>query len=163
MSFKIELGKTTSAANVVDKEFSLLNDPEGVLKKGTSIIDPVIIIQCDNNADWRKATNYAHIEEFGRWYYITDIVAVNGVIDRETTYQEPHQLWEFHMHVDVLKTYADVIREQTAVVARQEQKYNLMLDDGIFMSYQNPKIQTKIFSVDGPFEHQEFVLVVAGS
>lgn len=163
MSFTIELGKTTSAMNVVDKDFALLNNPQGVLRKGSSIIDPVVIVQCDNNADWRKATNYAHIEEFGRWYYVTDIVAVYGVLNRETQYPEPHQLWEFHMHVDVLKTYANVIREQTAIVARQEEKYNLMLDDGVFMSYQNPMIQTRTFSVDKPFDHQEFVLVVAGS
>ena len=67
------------------------------------------------------------------------------------------------MHVDVLKSFADQIRNQTAVVARQEKKYNLMLDDGFFMTYQNPKIQTKLFSVADPFETQEFVLVVAGS
>lgn len=163
MSFRIELGNTPSSANVVNKEFFLYNDPQGVLKKGTSIIDPVIVILCDANEVWRKSCNYAHIEAFGRWYYITNIVAVDGVVETNDQYPQPKQLWEFHMHVDVLKSFADEIKAQTAVVARQESTYNLMLDDGIFMSYQNPKIQTKLFSNPGPFETQEFVLVVAGS
>lgn len=67
------------------------------------------------------------------------------------------------MHVDVLKSFSEEIKQQYAVVARQENTYNLMLDDGIFMVYQNPKFQTKLFSAEAPFETQEFVLVVAGS
>lgn len=162
MAFEIDIGWTESAANVVDKDFTRINNPMGTLKKGTSIIDPVIVVQCDNNDAWRKSCNYAHIEEFGRWYYITNIVYVDGTLPT-SNYPSPYGMIEFHMHVDVLKTYAAAIREQTAIVARQENLYNLMLDDGVFMVYQNPKIQTKTFSVEGPFEHQEFVLVVAGS
>ena len=163
MSFRIDLGTTSSAANVVDKEFAVYHSQDGTLRKGTSIIDPVIIIYFDGNEIWRKSCNYAYIEAFGRYYYITNIVAVEGVAQAPEGYPGPTQLWEIHMHVDVLKSYSSQIRNQTAVVARQENKYNLMLDDGFFMTYQNPKIQTKLFSEEGPFETQEFVLVVAGS
>ena len=163
MSFAIELGYTNSAMNVVDKDFFIIDNPSGVLKVGSSVIDPVIIVLCDASDAWRKNCNYAHIDEFGRWYYITDIVMQEGTLNTDDQFPNPKQLIEFHMHVDVLKTYADQIKAQTAVVARQEGKYNLMLDDGFFMSYQNPKIQTKLFSVPDPFEQQEFVLIVAGS
>lgn len=162
MSFVVELGNTSSATNVVDKEFTMYNNPSGYLRKGSSIIDPVIVLQLDNNDVWRKSCNYAHIDAFSRWYYITNIIALHGTAPT-TSYPSPYQLWEVHMHVDVLKTYANEIRQQRAVVARQEAKFNLMLDDGIFMCYQNPKIQTKLFSNPTPFENQEFVLVVAGS
>lgn len=161
--FQIQLGTNLSSMNVVDKEFSIINTVNGTLRAPSSIIDPVITCICDNNNAWRARCNYAYIPEFNRYYYVTNIVAVDGVLDTQSSFPEPHQLWEFHMHVDVLMSFKDQIRAQSAVVARQEEKYNLMLDDGFFMTYQNPKLQTKLFSVPDPFETQEFVLVVAGS
>lgn len=159
--FNIELLLNKSATNFVNKETNSLKSVSGVLKRGTSIIDPVVIIQCDAADTWRTGCNYAYISSFGRYYYVTDIIAVDGVI--AGTDGIVNNLWEFHMHVDVLMTYKEQIAQQTAVVARQEREYNLMLDDGFFMSYQNPKIQTKLFSNATPFETQEFVLIVAGS
>lgn len=163
MSFQIQLGTTKSAVNVVDKDFTVINTVTGTLKAGTSILDPIVTILCDASDTWRKNCNYAYISEFGRYYYITNIVLVEGSTDTGDQYPQPKQLIEFHMHVDVLKSYVDQIKQQTAVVARQEFAYNLMLDDGFFMCYQNPKLQTRLFSVPDPFETQEFVLVVAGS
>lgn len=160
--FAIQLGRTIDPANKVDKDFTVSDTVSGTLREATSILDPVIIIQCDNSKVWRETCNYAYIEEFGRYYYITDIISIGGALS-STNWPSPAQLWEFHMHVDVLKTYADQIKQQTAIVSRQQGLYNLMLDDGSFMCYQNPMLQTKVFSVEGPFEKQEFVLVVAGS
>lgn len=160
--FNIDLYTTTSPANKVEKELKLLSTVQGVLRNGSSIIDPVITIQCDNSEIWRKSCNYMRIEEFGRYYYVTDIIALEGTL-QSFNWPSPAQLWEFHMHVDVLMSYAEDIKKQNAIVSRQAGLYNLMLDDGSFMCYQNPKLQTKTFSVPGPFETQEFVLVVAGS
>lgn len=162
--FQIQLGTNNSAVNVVDKEFTDLFSAQGTLRGPSSIIDPVVTILLSNRDEYISACNYAYIPAFHRYYYITNIIAVEGVIDTtpEATPQ-PHQLWEFHMHVDVLMSFKDQIRAQSAVVARQESTYNLMLDDGFFMTYANPKLQTRLFSVPDPFETQEFVLVVAGS
>lgn len=152
MSFTIHFTQTSSATNVVNKEFSRGGvDVVGTLRDGSSIIDPVILIQANAPGFHANGYNYCQIEEFGRSYYITNIISVN------------YTLWEIHCHVDVLMSYAEQIKEQVAVVARQEGQYNMMLDDGFFMAYQNPKIQTKLFSNPTPFETQEFVLVVAGS
>lgn len=162
--FQIQLGTNTSAMNVVDKEFSQIFSAQGTLKAPSSIIDPVVTILVSNLEAFRTGCNYAYIPTFGRYYYITNIVATTGSVnDGSQTTPQPHQLWEIHMHVDVLMSFKDQIRAQSAVVARQENTYNLMLDDGFFMTYQNPKLQTKLFSVPDPFEVQEFVLVVAGS
>lgn len=161
--FQIDLYNCASPPNVVNKDISIRYDsPMGTLRSGSSIIDPIIVIHTDASPGWRKGFNYAYIEEFGRYYYVTNIIAVNGVLPSEN-YPSPTQLWEIHMHVDVLMSFKDEILRQTAIVARQENRYNLMLDDGFFMSYQNPKFQTKLFSVPDPFEQQEFVLIVAGS
>ncbi len=152
MSFPIQHFKCDSAANVVDKELQKQTpDLVGTLRAGSSIIDPVIIVEANDPGFQANESNYIYVEEFGRYYYITNIISVN------------YTLWELHCHVDVLMSYKEQIRAQTAIVARQEAEYNLMLDDGIFMCYQNPKIQTKVFSNPTPFETQEFVLVVAGS
>lgn len=159
--FSIVLYQMKSPANKVTKDISLqIATVNGVLRSGSSLIDPVVVVETDQNILWRKGLDYSYIEEFGRYYYVTNIVSIPGQRQAASTMTS---LWELHMHVDVLMSFKDEILAQKGIIARQEAKYNLMLDDGIFMTYQNPKIQTKVFSVEGPFEAQEFVLVVAGS
>lgn len=152
MSFAVKHYINKSATNVVDKELVVQTpDLEGTLRAPSSIIDPVIVVQASSPGFHANKSNYIYVEEFGRYYYITNIISTANT------------LWELHCHVDVLMSFKDQIKEQTAIVSRQESKYNLYLDDGVFMSYQNPIIQTKLFSVEGPFETQSFVLMVAGS
>lgn len=151
MSFDIKCYRNNSPTNYVTKDLDLLETINGTLRDGSSIIDPVILVQANAPGFQSNQVNYIYVEQTGRYYYITNIVSVN------------YTLWEIHCHVDVLMSYATQIRQQVAIVARQENTYNLLLDDGIFMAYQNPIIQTKYFSNPTPFETQEFVLVVAGS
>lgn len=151
MSFPIHFYTNTSNSNVVEKNLLDIYELQGTLRDGASLLDPVFLIEANAPGFHANNVNYIYVEEFGRYYYITNIVSVN------------YTLWELHCHVDVLMSYKDTIKEQTAIVARQEGKYNMYLDDGVFMTYQNPKIQTKLFSNATPFETQEFVLVVAGS
>lgn len=152
MSFTIQHFFNKSATNVVNKDLDPHTpDLVGDLRDGCSLIDPVIEIQASSPGFHLNHSNYIYIPDFGRYYYITNIISTH------------FPLWEIHCHVDVLMSYAEQIKAQTAVVARQESTYNMMLDDGFFMCYQNPKFQTKLFSNETPFEQQEFVLVVAGS
>lgn len=151
MSFPAVFYKNASASNVVDKSISQVVTLNGVLRKSSSIIDPVIVFDISNLSYLINNANYLYISSFGRYYYITNIISVN------------QNLWEVHCHVDVLMSYKDSIKAQNAIIARQEGLYNLYLDDGVFMSYQNPLIQTLTFSNPTPFETQEFVLIVAGS
>lgn len=151
MSFQIMLQRNNSNPNFVDKDVEDIAQATGVWKRGTSIINPVFTIDTVLTEDMISHVNYVYCEALGRYYYVTNIIA------------ESPRLWTFHCHVDVLMSYKDKIREQTAIVARQAAKFNMYLDDGWFMAYQDPIIQTKLFSAASPFEHQEFVLVVAGS
>lgn len=151
-----------SASNVVNKTLFEIVDMQGVLLKGCSITDPIIRVQLNGTEGWRKGFNYFYIDAFKRYYYVTNLIAVEGQIDMPDDVN-PTGLWELHGHVDVLMSFKEEIKAQTAVVARQASQYNLMLDDGFFMTYQNPIIQQKLFSNASPFESQEFVLVVAGS
>lgn len=149
--FDVTLYKNYSNANVLNKELNEINILPGVLREGSSLIDPVILLQASAPGFHANHVNYLWIEEFNRYYYITNIISVNNT------------LWEIHCHVDVLMSYKEDIKKQVGIIAKQENNFNMYLDDGSFMTYQNPKIQLKTFSNPTPFETQEFVLIVAGS
>lgn len=153
----INLWRNTSPTNSVTKELIEIASVEGTLRDASSILDPSIVIELPDETAV-ASFNYFQIPEFNRFYYVTNVVSVIGA-----TANPAAHLWELHGHVDVLYTYKDSIREQNAVVARQESEFNMYLDDGTFMSYSDPIVQTLTFSNATPFESQEFVLVVAGS
>lgn len=147
MSFDIVLQRNDSENNKLTKTLTAIATYSGTLKADTSIIDPVIIVQC-NLADVANA-NYMTISAFGRSYFINNIRSIRN------------NLVEFSAHVDVLSTYATQIMECTGIIKRQENEWNLYLNDGSFKVYQNPVILTKAFP--SGFTTQELVLAVAGS
>lgn len=147
MSFTIKFQTNNSENISISKDLTDVISMDGTLKEGTSIIDPVIKIECDLS---QIATcNYMTIETFKRSYFITDIKSIrNG-------------LCEISAHVDVLTSFASEIKSNRGIVKRQENKWNLYVDDGSFKTYQNPIVLTKAFPTG--FTKQEFVLAVAGS
>lgn len=147
MSFSISLMRNNSDRNVVNKNVNNIMTVNGTLKDSTSIINPVIRIQC--NLSSVTGCNYIYIPEFDRYYYVNDITSITN------------DIVEFSCHVDVLYTYSSQIRSNTAIVRRQENQWNLYLNDGTFRVYQDPKVVTKAFP--SGFNTQEFVLAVAGS
>ena len=142
----IEFYVNQSEKNRLDKTLVSAFNLNGELKEDCSIIDPVIKIAADVST--MASVNYLYIASFGRYYFINNVISINN------------DICEVHAHVDVLTTYKDEIRAQNAIVARQEKKWNLYLDDGVFKTYQNPYIITKAFS--SGFTSQHFVLSIAG-
>lgn len=109
----------------------------GTLRDASNVLNPSIEIQA--SATTIANRNYFEIPEFGRKYFITEItstgygrVIVSG-------------------HVDVLSTYANDIKKLNAVIARQENRYNLYIDDNLFKIDSRTIIQTKDFSGGGTF------------
>ena len=119
----------------------------GTLKDTSSLIDPVILL--DIPAGAIASCNYMHIPDFGRYYYISDMVSVR------------YSLTEVHAHVDVLTSWADGIRANQGIIRRQQNDWNLYLNDGSFKIYQNSAVLTRPFPTG--FTTQELVLAVAGS
>ena len=146
MSFDIKLQTNTSEKNSLTKKLTDVKTVSGVLKDTTSIVDPVILIEMDL-ADAVKV-NYLTISTFGRSYFVNNVKSVR------------QGLVEFTCHVDVLTSFADAIKKNSAIIQRQENKWNLYLNDGTFKIYQNPNVLTKAFP--SGFTTQEFVLAVAG-
>ena len=147
MSFTVRLQTNSSEPIRMDKVISNIASYEGTLREGTSIIDPVIKIEC-NLANVRNC-NYLTIDAFNRSYFVKDIVSVNS------------NIVEFSCHVDVLSTYANEIRRNRGIVKRQENLWNLYLNDGSLKVYQKPNVVTKEFPYG--FNDMRFILGVAGS
>lgn len=147
MSFSIQLMRNNSQVNKVGKDLTSLLSVTGTLREETSIIDPVIVIEC--NLSNMTRCNYMYIAEFDRYYFVNNIRSITK------------DLVEFTCHVDVLETYKNEIRKNSAIVKRQQNNWNLYLNDGTFKVYQNPMVVTKAFP--SGFNGFEFVLAVAGS
>ena len=146
MSFTIKLQINKSENEKFSKKLIDVLTLTGTLKNGTSIVDPVILFECD----LKQITNcnYMSISEFSRSYFITDMKSIrNGLV-------------EISAHCDVLSSFKDEILTNDAIILRQEKNWNLYVDDGVFTTYQNDEIITKEFP--SGFSTQEFVLAVAG-
>ena len=143
----IRFYKNMSDKNHVDKSITQIGtDITGTLRDDCSVINPVI--QLENFTGFNLTEcNYAYIVEFGRYYYINNITLKN-------------KLYEISMHVDVLMSYKDEIRSNSAVISRQEKSYNLYLQDGVFKTNAFPHIQIVQFP-DG-FSDFNFIFSVAG-
>lgn len=133
--------------NRVSKSVDNISTVSGILKEDTSIIDPIIRIKCELSDV--AGCNYISVPSFGRSYFVNNISSIrNGLV-------------EFACHVDVLSSFANYIRNNKAIVKRQENNWNLYLNDGSLKIYQNPNVLTKAFP--SGFTSQEFVLAIAGS
>lgn len=113
----VTLYHNRSDNNHVDKNLSEIVTLNGTLRDQCSVLEPTILINADN----LSSANYMYIPEFGRYYYITGIVSVRT------------GLWALTGHVDVLYTYRSEIRGCGAIIARQQNLYNLYLDDDKFL------------------------------
>lgn len=150
MSFTIILQSTSSPNNKLDKEITTLATLTGTLKDGTSVMEPTFRVNAQdfNPQNSIFTCNYLTCNVFHRKYFITNIESVrNNIID-------------ISCHCDVLTTYKDSIRQQYAIVRRQENQWNLYLDDGILKTYNNPNFSITPFP--SGFTTQEFLLAVAG-
>lgn len=144
---ELVLYTNNSDKKVVTKNITTLATLNGTLREGCSIVDPVIKVEGINNSI-AAACNYAKIASFGRYYYVNDIV-FDG------------KLFELHMHCDVLASFQTQLKSLEAVVARQENNYNLYLNDGLFKTYANPNIST--FKFPNGFNTYQYVLSVSGA
>lgn len=143
----IVISKNSSDKHVVTKSVTDLATLSGTLRERCSVVDPVVKVEGLTAAQAAEC-NYAYIADFGRYYYINDII-FDG------------KLYELHMHCDVLMTYKSQFLSQEAVIARQENSYNLYLQDGLFKTYQKPHVSVKQFPTG--FSGYHYILCVAGA
>ena len=148
MSFNITLQSNTSENNCVTKTLTTVMSIDGTLREDCSIINPEIVIASDLASV--SAANYCTITEFGRSYFINDMVSLaNG-------------LTLLSCHVDVLSSFASEIKANTGIVKRQEKAdvFNLYINDNSLVAYQNPYVLTEPFP--SGFTGASFIMIIAG-
>lgn len=151
MSFTVTLYQMTTQKNRLDKSSHLtsLSTLTGVLRDDSSIMNPRIQFQIDDVSDLKKC-NYMYISEWGRYYFVTDIIS------------HRNNIVEIAAHVDVLMTYHTQILDNKAIIHRSKTGYSLFLDDSQFKTYNCPHVLTKNFPAGFPADN-EFLLAVSGS
>ena len=143
----LTLYSNSSEYAALDKEIQHLITLSGIMREESSIIDPVILIEDIDS--FIPELNYAYIQDFGRYYFVTNIESVR------------QGLWRVSFHVDVLGTYKYAIRENYGIISRNENLYDLQLADSLFKTRQNPRIEQYPFP--SGFNTWNFVLAVAGN
>lgn len=109
----IKLYTNASPKKKIGKALTLRQTLTGTLREECDMVNPSVLIEHSGVIN----ANYAKIEEFGRYYYITKITSVRN------------NMWRVDMHVDVRETYGNSIKENDAIIARASGYYNLYLKD----------------------------------
>lgn len=148
MGFEVRLCHNNSPVDKIGKDLDAGNTITGcVLKKETSILRPKILLISEDPDI--TGYNYMEISEFGRYYFIDDIVSINN------------NKWEISGHVDVLQTYMSDILNQNVILNKQETRGNKYLNDGSFVSQVN-EFNTSYNFPNGFNTSGTFILICAG-
>ena len=137
-----------SERKVIGKSLQSLSTCTGVLKGDASIMNPVFVL--DANDNYLSGTNYLYWQESGRFYYIDDIQVMTG--GRMVLY----------CSVDVLQSFATQIKAQTAIIDKQENSANMYFNDGSFVRDTREFYTVKTFQ-NGFNDNGEYILITAGA
>lgn len=146
MAFTISLFKTNSENNRVVKTLTDEKQLSGELRSQTSVLNPSIRIE---SADNISAYNYAYISEFGRYYYISDIISVRT------------NCWIISLRCDVLMSYSAQIRALRPIIEREEIGQSSGLIDSDMPIDINKKVQ-KYYFPKGFTKDIQYVLTTSG-
>lgn len=147
----IKLYSNNSDTNRVDKTSFIVEKMtlNGTLREETSVMNPSIIVSSDSSI---LNSNYAYIELFKRYYFITNITSIrNG-------------LWRIDLRCDVLMSFKDEIKNIKCLVARNENSYNPLLNDNkviiqknvnyeVVVSSESPLFESTSVAVNNPFSY----------
>ena len=142
----IAFGVTSSEKRQLDKSVSYAVSVSGTLRNETNVVNPTILVQA--NISTLAGCNYMSIPAFHRQYFITDVRAITD------------KLCEVSGHCDVLSTYKDGIRANTAIVGRSATQGNwnlLMNDTQIKLNNKKQIIVKKGFK---PFPKNQFSMIL---
>lgn len=142
----IDLSVINDEKNKLEKTIYDRQRYEGTLRAETSIINPVVLIEAENLSGY----NYMRIPQFGRFYYITDIVCVRS------------GLWRVSGHVDVLMSYKDAIEDCPIIVSDSETtKASNYLNGDVWRTLVKTKTDIVNFS-NGLNNNGEYILITSG-
>lgn len=157
MAFTIEFLYNNEPMNKITKSPQSLGlSLTGTLRDDSSIVDPVIMVECANPI----VANYAYIDEFSRYYYIRNIEAYRSYQDENNVM---HNLWIITMHTDVLKTFSEGILGSPCIVGKSSNRFNLYLNDNSYKVKQNDLISVQRFPDGFNLGDMTYVLTLLGN
>lgn len=144
----IQLYFNGSERKVIGKSITAIGDPVTCIIKGdSSIMSPVFILNASNG--YLSGINYLYWRDTGRYYFIDDVQVLTG--GRVALY----------CTVDVLESFSTSIKNQTAIVAKQQNDNNMYYNDGSFVRDSREFYTIKTFA-NGFNDQGEYILITAG-
>lgn len=142
---------TSSERNALRKTLSASTDLQGNIVGESSIINPTFLI----NGNMLYEYNYLYCPDFGRYYFIDDIVVVRT------------GLFRVSCSVDVLMSYREGILGLQAIISKQSSinHANPFINDGSFVASQQVSLEKMEFVRTGGLgflNEGQFVLVTLG-
>ena len=142
----ITLCVNNSEKNKLGKYLSNLNVFSGSLKDETSVTNPVVIMELENPTGF----NYAYIPEFGRYYFIDDIVSVRT------------GLWKISMKVDVLESFKNNIRGIPVILSDSTETGKELYLSGKVWKSKVKELTDIVNFPSGLSDNGYFILITAG-
>lgn len=141
-----------SEPNAVEKNATLLYETTFNSKHENNMLSPMFemtITDVNTFNNILKYCNYCFIEQYGRSYFCTVEVVRTNVL-------------RFTCNVDALNSWRRYIMGLACIIERNEQRYNLDINDGVLKTYQFDQISEYEFPNKNALNHAELVLAVAG-
>ena len=127
----IKLYKNISDDNVINKTLqSEITLADASIRGEVDILEPKIRIVSENNL---ALYNYCYLPDYQRYYFITYPKEVRT------------NVYDLEMKVDVLETYKAQLLQLEGVIGRQENIYNLYLNDDKWCVYADRQVLTRQF------------------
>lgn len=144
----IILYQTTSERERINKDLSSALYLSGALRGECSVTNPSFNIEVTNPSDY----NYCYIPDFGRYYYITNIVSVRT------------NIWRIDCDVDVLMSFRDAILNLDVIVS------DISLGESPVSTYFSGEqwastVRTKTDIINFPnglLDNGEYILITSG-
>lgn len=136
----------SSPNNYLIKDLELIETVNGAFKQPFNILDPVL--QLSKSVD-TLTYNYVYITEVDRYYFVAS----------EPTYEAGY--YNLSLHEDVLSSFAEDVLSHSAIIDRQEEKYNAYLHDSKFPVLDKQAVTTLDFP-SGFSKNNELLLIVNG-
>ena len=147
MSFTITLQNNSSPVNKIGKQLTTIVELSGSLKNESDMLNPQILVE--TTIDKINICNYLTIPTFNRKYFVSEIESIRN------------NLFLIKAHVDVLDSFSTKILSNSAVVLRQENDFNLLLNDGVFKCKQNTRIFYRKFP--SGLGNYKYILITQGA
>ena len=135
-----------SEKNKINKSLTAGVTLSGTLRNESNVVNPSIVINIDNPTIY----NYAYIEDFGRYYFITDYISLRTGI------------WQINLKSDVLMSFKDSILASSVLINNTETTgKNNYLSGANWVSNCKAKTDILTFS-NGLLNDGQYILITAG-